>query len=246
MTGWALLDESTLAQRREWLARRRSQRGRSTPAQRQQRLAHRKAQHSRGMSGWFGDSAEDFRKKAEATVEKLQLLLDEIGMGMEAYRDNRVLQQQGGTYKSAVQMTINQTNPDTLVIQFKAGGSNKDNAYKMLDAADKVYSRVTEMFEADAKDPTGSAGTAIAKARLGEARANLLRLDKKSEFWEMGGFGGGAIGFFENLKKYAKWILIGGGLLLVAPVVMPFIGRAVGGYKSGRASTVKANRRRRR
>jgi hypothetical protein len=157
-----------------------------------------------------------------------------------------VLQQQGGTYKSAVQQTINQTNPDTLVVQFRVGGKNKDSAYKMLDEADRVYDRVTEMFEADSKDPTGTTGTAIAKARLGAARAELLRLDKKSEFWEAGGFGGEAIGFLENIKKYGKWILIGGAVLLAAPVVMPLIGRAVGGYKAGRARPVAANRRRRR
>lgn len=200
----------------------------------------------RGMGGLFWDSEADFRKKAQEKVDKLKLLLDEIEMGMGAYKDNKVLQQQGETYKSAVQKTIVQTNPDDLVAQFRAGGQSKDSAYRALDEADRVYNRITDLFEADAKDPTGKTGTAIAKQHLGEARAELLRLDKKAEFWEMGGFGGKTIGFFEDIKKYAKWILIGGGLLLVAPVVMPHIGRAVSGYKAGRARRVTANRRRRR
>jgi len=199
-----------------------------------------------GMGGLFSDSADDFRKKAQAKVDMLDVLVTEIESAMGGYPDNKVIQQQGKSYLSGVTRTIAQTNPDVLVRNFMAGGAVKDGAYKLLDEADRVYSRITEMFEADVKDPSGKTGEAIAKQHYGEAMAESLRREDAAKFWEMGGFGGGVIDFFENLKKYAKWILIGGGILLVAPVVMPFIGRAVGGYKSGHAKSVAANRRRRR
>jgi hypothetical protein len=195
----------------------------------------------------LGPSDKSLISRLNETRAKYNKLVADI---FNARNTNSLIKKMYGTYQSAASMTLRQLTASGVAspeVRIKAGGDNKSNVEKELDEADRVYAKLSKMVDADLQDPSGKTGDALAKEYYGTAVAESLRREQTAATWEAitdikNPFS--PLSILESIKKYATWVLIGGGLIIAAPFIIKAVTGGVRGYKTIRKE-VAANRYRR-